>query len=122
MKRTNKEVVEYFYERVFNAWDLSELDELMLDSYKQHSPGVETGKAGFLKFIDAFLAKKPHAEIIKILEDGDMVCVFFRCTQQGGIEVKVFDLYRLEDGKLAEHWDCTMRVDNMTCAHSNGQF
>ena len=38
MKRTNKEVVEYFYERVFNAGDFSELDDLMWDDYKQHSP------------------------------------------------------------------------------------
>lgn len=122
MKRTNKEVVEYFYERVFNAWDLTELDELMLDSYRQHSPGVADGKEGFLQFITGFIAKHPRAEIVKILEDGDMVCVFFRCLQEGGIEVKVFDLYRLEGGKLAEHWDCTMRIDGMECCHPNGQF
>ena len=44
MKRTNKEVVEYFYERVFNAGDFSELDDLMWDDYKQHSPEVADGK------------------------------------------------------------------------------
>lgn len=122
MKRTNKEVVEYFYERVFNAWDLSEIDDLMRDDYKQHSPEVGDGKEGFLKFIKGFLAAHPQTETIKCLEDGDMVCMFFKCKMDGGLVVKVFDLYRLEDGKLAEHWDCTMRVDNMECNNSNGQF
>lgn len=122
MNRTNKEIVEYFYERVFNGRDLSELDELMHDDYKQHSPEVADGKAGFLEFFSHFLQGHPKTEIIQILEDGDMVCVFFKCTMDGGLVVKVFDLYRLRDGKLAEHWDCTMRVDNMPCNNPNGQF
>ena len=122
MKRTNKEIVEYFYEHVFNAWDISELDDLMRDDYKQHSPEVADGKAGFIAFSKEFFKQKPHAEIISCMEDGDKVCVFFRCVMENGVIAKVFDLYRLEEGKLAEHWDCTMRVDNMECNHPNGQF
>lgn len=72
MKRTNKEVVEYFYERVFNAWDLSEIDDLMLDDYKQHSPEVGDGKEGFLAFMKGFLAGHPQTETIQCLEDGDL--------------------------------------------------
>lgn len=122
MKRTNKEVVEYFYERVFNAADMSELDDLMWDDYKQHSPEVEDGKEGFIKFFNGFLQGHPHTTTIKCLEDGDYVCMFFKCEMDGGVVVKVFDLYRLRDGKLAEHWDCTMRVDDMICNNPNGQF
>ncbi|MDO4622819.1 MAG: nuclear transport factor 2 family protein [Eubacteriales bacterium] len=118
----NKEIVRYFYERVFNNGDLSEIDKLMRDDYKQHSPGVADGKAGFLGFINDFLKKGPHAEIVKLLQDEDMVCVFFRCTFNNGVVAKVFDMYRLQDGQLAEHWDCTMRVDDMECKHPNGQF
>ena len=55
------------------------------------------------------------------MEDGDNVCVFFRCVMENGVITKVFDLYRLEEGKLAEHWDCTMRIDNMECNNPNGQ-
>lgn len=122
VKRTNKEIVEYFYERVFNAWDLSELDDLMRDDYKQHSPEVADGKEGFIAFMEGFLKGHPRTHTIRCLEDGDLVCMFFRCEMDGGVVVKVFDLYRLEDGKLAEHWDCTMRVDNMECNNPNGQF
>lgn len=122
MKRTNKEVVEYFYERVFNAGDFSELDDLMWDDYKQHSPEVADGKEGFIEFFKEFLQGHPKTTTIQCLEDGDLVCMFFKCEMDGGVVVKVFDLYRLKDGKLAEHWDCTMRVDNMECNNPNGQF
>ena len=45
-------------------------------------------------------------EIFKVFEDGDYVLIFFKCTFEGIPAVnKVMDIYRLEDGKLAEHWD-----------------
>jgi len=113
---SNKEVLLKFYEEVFNGWDISNLDSFMRDDYKQHSMGVKDGKAGFIEFITGFVQKKPHAEIMQILEDGDFVCLFFKCTFEDGVVAKVFDMYRLEDGKLAEHWDCTARVDNVEAA------
>lgn len=119
---TNKERVLHFYDRVFGHWDLSELDTMMRDDYMQHSPEVEDGKAGFIKFFQHFLQNEPYAEIIKILEDGDMVCVFFRCTMKNGTVAKVFDLYRLEDGLLAEHWDCTMNTAGIEIHNSLGHF
>ena len=94
----------------------------MKDDYKQHSPEVADGKDGFIAFSKEFFKQKPHAEIISCMEDGDNVCVFFRCVLENGVITKVFDLYRLEEGKLAEHWDCTMRIDNMECNNPNGQF
>jgi len=120
--KNNKEIVAEFYEKCFNNGDLSELDRFMRDDYRQHSPEVRDGKEGFTEFFRGFLALKPHAEIIKMTAEDDLVCVFFRCTFESGVVAKVFDLYRLEDGKLAEHWDCTMRIDDMECMNSNGQF
>lgn len=119
---TNKEIVRRFYEKVFNAWDLSDLDQVMREDYIQHSPEVEEGREGFVRFMKGFLAAKPHAEIIHLLEDGDMVCVFFRCVLGGSQEVKVFDLYRLEDGKLAEHWDCMMATEGIPVHNRHGHF
>lgn len=122
MSKTNKDIVLEFYEKVFNGWDLSCIDEYMHDDYKQHSPGVNDGKAGFLEFFENFIKKQPHVDVSKIIAEDDLVCVFFKCSFSDGVIAKVFDMYRLSDGKLAEHWDCTMRVDNMETKHSNGQF
>ena len=118
----NKRIVQQFYDQVFNKWDLNNLDSFMREDYIQHSPEVEDGREGFRRFIQDFIQMRPHAGILHILEDGDYVCVFFRCVLAGGKIAKVFDLYRLEGGKLAEHWDCTMDTTGVPVRNSNGHF
>ena len=102
---SNKEVVLKFYEEVFNGWDLTNLESYMREDYMQHNPIVEDGIEGFKKFANMFLAEKPHMEIKKVFENEDHVAVFFKCTLENGMVNKVVDIYRLEGGKLAEHWD-----------------
>jgi predicted SnoaL-like aldol condensation-catalyzing enzyme len=52
-----------------------------------------------------------------------MVYVFFKCTLANGIINKVCDIYRLENGKLAEHWDVVNHdVGNIICANGRGLF
>lgn len=121
---TNKELILKFYDEVFNNWDLSHLDDYMLDSYKQHNPVVADGKDGFRSFAEKFLAMKPHMDIIKIVCEKDLAVVFFRCTlEANGVENKVFDMYRLENGKLAEHWDCIQHdIGKIQSVNGNGLF
>ena len=109
---TNKELVLKFYDDVFNGWNLDNLEEYMREDYKQHNPTVEDGIEGFRKFATGFFNIKPHMEIKKIICEDDMVCVFFKCVVGiNGTYNKVFDLYRIEDGKLAEHWDCIQHYE-----------
>ena len=120
---TKKELILKFYEEVFNQWDVSHIDDYMKDDYKQHNAMVPDGKAGFLEFCGKFLSMEPHMEIYHILEDKDLVCVFFKCTLANGMVNKVFDLYRIEDGKLAEHWDSVEHdVGKIAAVHGNGLF
>lgn len=120
---TNKEIVLKFYEEVFHNRDLSNIDRYMKDSYIQHNPNAEDGKDGFLRFAEKFLSMKPHMDIIKIGEDGDMVYVFFKCTMGNGMINKVCDIYRLENGMLAEHWDIIEHnVNDIKPVHNNGLF
>ncbi len=121
---TNKELILKFYDEVFNQWDLSHLDDYMLDSYKQHNPEVLDGKDGFKAFAEKFLSLKPHMNIKQVVCEDDLVVVFFQCTiGVNGMENKVFDMYRIEDGKLAEHWDCVQHdVGNIQSVNGNGLF
>ena len=88
---TNKELVLKFYDEVFNGWNLSHIDEFVREDYMQHSAGVKNGREGFKEFITEFVKKKPHIEIVKALEDGDMVLLFFKCSFENGVVAKVFD-------------------------------
>ena len=121
---TNRELITAFYEEVFNKHELSHLDDFMLDSYMQHNPTVPDGKEGFKAFAEKFLALEPHMDIVKIVCEEDIVVVFFKCTiGVNGSVNKVFDMYRIENGKLAEHWDCVMHnIDDGPGASGRSQF
>lgn len=101
----NKQLVLDFYRDVFNGWDLSKVADYVAKDYIQHNPGVKDGLVGFEEFIKFFTSMKPRCEIIRCDEAGDLVYVFFRCTLENGMVNKVMDIYRVADGKLAEHWD-----------------
>lgn len=118
---TNKELVLNFIHDIFNAHDLSRLDEYMRDDYMQHSWEVKDGKEGFKEFAQHFFEADPYMDVQRVFEsDDDCVAVFFRCQFKNGMNVKVVDMYRIEDGKLAEHWDVltTIREDD---AVNNGR-
>ncbi len=102
---SNKDIVLAFYRDVFNGHDTSKVADYVRPDYIQHNPTVEDGLEGFQKFIEFFCGMGPKCDIIRCDEVGDMVYVFFRCTLANGMVNKVMDMYRLEDGKLAEHWD-----------------
>lgn len=107
---TNKDVVRAFTRIVFNGRDLSQLERFMREDYIQHSYGIESGREAFRDFAEnRFFAEHPGLElkIMNLFEDGDLVFSHNHAVLEEGVnEAVVFDIYRLQDGKLAEHWDC----------------
>ncbi len=116
---TNEQIVELVANRVFNQKDFSVLADYMNEDYIQHNPLVPQGREGFRGFFeDAFRAIPDwRHERKNIISSGDFVWVYgtYSGTQTGewlGIPAtgKSFafdavDIFRLEDGRLAEHWD-----------------
>ena len=123
LRMTKSELVISFMEEVFNNGNKQAIDKYLREDYIQHSPHAETGREGFKKFAEHFLSLKPHMQIVKIAENEDTVFVFFKCTLAGGAVNKVVDIYRIEDGRIAEHWDVVEHnVQEITPAHNNGLF
>ena len=120
---TNREIVIEFINEVFNAHDLTGLDKYMRDDYMQHSVEAADGKEGFKEFCRGFFKLDPYMDVKKVFESGDTVAVFFKCSFNNGHAAKVVDIYRLEDGKLAEHWDVVQQLDeNDASINGRGSF
>jgi Uncharacterized protein conserved in bacteria len=122
---TNKEVILNLYENVFNRHDFSRIREYMHEDYVQHNPKVPSGLKGFVScFRDGHFVKFPDFKVyIKhIIEDGNMVAVHTHAVSApGDIGSAVVDIYRLEDGKVAEHWDVIQMIPKDS-VHNNGMF
>ncbi len=121
MTRTeaNKKVVETLCETVFRNHDFSQLDNIMLDSYIQHNPDCPQGKAGFIRFFKELFEGVPDFSytIKKIIAEGDVVMMYSTTTGThkgewlgnpptgNPLNYDVVDIFRIENGKIAEHWD-----------------
>ena len=112
----NKKLLYDFWREVFEAGHLELADKYMAETYIQHNPGVATGRKAFVDFFSKIMKPQPIADTIKapvvaIIAEGDMVMIsFVRELPDPKDNTKKytttwFDMYRVEDGKLAEHWD-----------------
>ena len=116
----NKDVVSRFYNDVFINHDMSRIDEYMRDDYIQHNADCPQGKAGFLEFFDTIFTAVPdfRYKLHTMVAEGDTVMAYSNTsgTHTGGewlgkaptgakLDFNVVDIFRLADGKIAEHWD-----------------
>lgn len=92
--------------QVFDALDSSLIDRYYADGYIQHSPQIADGKAGLKAAIDAMQGNvRIEREIARVISEGDLVLVQSRVRFNDGKPRIVADLFRLDNGKIIEHWD-----------------
>jgi len=112
----NKKLLYDFWREVFEAGHLELVDKYMAETYIQHNPNVATGRKAFVDFFSKFMKPQPIADTIKapvvaIIAEGDKVMISFaRELPDPKDSAKKytttwFDMFRIENGKLAEHWD-----------------
>ncbi|NOD63860.1 MULTISPECIES: nuclear transport factor 2 family protein [unclassified Ruegeria] len=91
--------------------------------YMQHNPSIEDGLAGLMAAIDAFAAQGmviTKFEPQFAVAEGNFVFVATDAIM-GGEPWAFFDLWRVEDGKIVEHWDVVSPIPS-EMAHDNGKF
>jgi predicted SnoaL-like aldol condensation-catalyzing enzyme len=121
----NKEVVLAFYEKGLNQKDADAALKYVGPRYTQHNPLVEDGPEGFRKAIEYLKEKYPqsHSEITKVFADGDYVILHVHAVRDPGAArgLAIVDIFKLEDGKIVEHWDVIQPVPEKS-ANGNSMF
>jgi predicted SnoaL-like aldol condensation-catalyzing enzyme len=112
----NKRLVYNFYREVFEGGHMELAENYLAESYIQHNPTVPTGRAGFVEFFSKFakpkaIEAKMKAPVVSIVAEGNLVVLsFVREYKEPADATKKytttwFDMFRIEGGKIAEHWD-----------------
>jgi steroid delta-isomerase-like uncharacterized protein len=115
----NKQLVRRIYD-AFNSGGVDLLDEAVAAGFEDHDPmpNQAPGLAGLKQSVGLFRAAFPDGEmeIDEMLADGDKVIarITLRGTQSGEffglppsgkvVTAEGIELYRIEDGKIAEGW------------------
>lgn len=95
------------------------------DTYIQHNTGIADGLSGLDAALEA-LGKQGIAMIYdtvhQVLAQGNYVLAVSEGTF-GGAATSYYDLWRVENGKIAEHWDVMETIAAKdTWANENGKF
>jgi len=123
-REANRQAVLAFYDLGLNQKDADAALRYVGNRYVQHNPNAQDGPEGFRKFI-AFLRDKfpqSHSEIKRSFVDGDYVILHVHAVREPGTRGNaIVDVFRLENGKIVEHWDAVQPIPEKT-ANDNGMF
>ncbi len=120
----NKQNVIEFYEKAINQKDFEAASRYLGSKYTQHNPTAADGAEGLKAFIQFLRDNYPnaHSEIKRIYADGDYVVLHVHSIREPGTRGRaIFDLFKLENGKIIEHWDAVQDIPEKS-ANSNGMF
>ena len=120
----NKRAVLDFYDKGLNQKDFEAASKYFGDRYVQHNPNAADGPAGFKGFVQFLKDKFPQSrsDVKRAFAEGDYVVVHVHAVREPGTRgLAIVDIFKLENGKIVEHWDVAQPVPEKA-ANPNGMF
>jgi predicted SnoaL-like aldol condensation-catalyzing enzyme len=119
----NKEIVTKFYDLIINKKDFEAARPYIGKRYKQHNPLVKDYPEGLKEFIGFLKENYPEArsEIKRVIAEDDYVVLHVHSIRTEKIERAIIEIFRLENGKIEEHWDVIQEIPEKS-ANPNGMF
>lgn len=95
------------------------------DAYIQHNTAIADGLSGLGAALAAMAEKgieMVYTKTYQVLADGDFALAVSEGTF-GGVPTAYYDLFRVENGKIAEHWDVMETIaEKSAWQNENGKF
>jgi predicted SnoaL-like aldol condensation-catalyzing enzyme len=122
----NRNLVVKFYELAINQRRAAESAAQYIGlPYIQHNPDVpQDGPAGFLEFIGHMFKQHPDMKVIvhRAIADETFVALHVHLKRdENDPGLAIAEFFRVENGKIIEHWDVTQSVPVKT-ASGNAMF
>lgn len=122
----NRKLVENFLYDVMQGNNLDKTpDYFDGDTYIQHNTAIADGVSGLNEALGALAEagiEMIYDDVHMVLAQGNYVLAVSEGTY-GGAPTSYYDLWRVENGKIAEHWDVMETIaDESTWQNQNGKF
>lgn len=112
-ERANVRTVVAFYETLLNEKNIAAARQYVGSRYRQHSPLAADGFEGLEAFLVPMFAQHPQMRcaIKRVFADGEFVILHVHARLGPGDRgAAVVDIFRLEAGKIVEHWDVLQQI------------
>ncbi|WP_460218867.1 nuclear transport factor 2 family protein [Psychroserpens sp. MEBiC05023] len=115
----NKEIVKNLINNVFQNGKYDMIDQYIHKDYIQHAAHLPNG----IEPIKQLLAEKDiyYDFIFKIIGQGNYVVSYCKIVIEGN-EFAGFDIFRIEDGMIVEHWDNKEPIPPRSELTNSGKF
>lgn len=113
LEQANLDLVLAMFAQVLNPMDSEAVDRFIAPDYIQHSQLAEPGREALKRFLDMIREQTPEAvhDVKRAFVDGDHVIVHYHVRRWPGDKGwAVIDIFRVENGLIAEHWDVLQDV------------
>jgi predicted SnoaL-like aldol condensation-catalyzing enzyme len=121
----NKRIVREWHEIAIDQRKPEEaVAKYLGPNYRQHNPGAADGPEPFIETVKRFVENFPdlRMEPKRIIAEGNYVVLHSHLIlKPGNRGMAVVDIFRLENGKIVEHWDVVQEVPE-TSANNNTMF
>jgi predicted SnoaL-like aldol condensation-catalyzing enzyme len=95
------------------------------EQYDQHNPQIKDGLTGIVEAVEYLTSQNnmfKYTKIHKVLGEGNFVLTVSEGEWNGGKKYAFYDLFRMKEGKIVEHWDVIQEIPTEGLAHTNGMF
>lgn len=125
--KANKTIVQDFVEKVLLGGEMDKLTTYINpNKYIQHNPAVADGLEGFGEAMKYFAEQgivMKYTKLHKVLGQGNFVLAMSEGTFGKGDPTAFYDLFRLENGLVVEHWDVIAPIPAKSqWKNTNGKF
>ena len=114
----NKRLVWDMWREFLQGGDIEAADKYLAPEYHQHNPNAETGLEGVKAYFRASGMQKTEVKnhidrLVAIMAERDLVTLAL--VREGvdsngeAFTTTWFDMFRVRDGKIVEHWDTAMK-------------
>lgn len=130
LAQQNTAVVLAFLDTVFNRHEVGAAFKMYVGAtYRQHNPKLADGREAAIVGLTRLTREvypELRQEVKRTVAQGDLVTVHTRQTRNAaerasGRGVAVIDIFRLEHGRIVEHWDVVEDVPEKS-ANDNSMF
>jgi predicted SnoaL-like aldol condensation-catalyzing enzyme len=123
-EEANKKAVLDFYEKAINQKNFEAASVHFGPRYTQHNPNAADGPDGLKAFLGFLREKFPasRSEVKRVFAEGDYVILHVHAVREPGTRGSaIVDIFKLEGGKIVEHWDVVQPVPEKAL-NANGMF
>lgn len=111
----NKQLVTDFHKTVFVEHRVDEgFEKYVGKTYTQHNPNVPDGKLAAVTYLKMILGPTASSELKRVIAENDLVVLHHHSRRNADdVGLAIIDIFRVQDGKIVEHWDAIQPVSQM---------